>query len=176
MFSLIPDKFKIIAMEFLVVILFTASAGIYGYVKGSAAAEAELQKYRANAEKQISDLKSKNIELSNNIQVKYVDRVNTIHDMQVVYRDKLVNLGPGNNVSNGWVEIHDASAKLRAPDMNLANDKSSSGISDNAALSTIVGNYSTCHETREQLSSLQQWIRDNKAAIDAANKKSEKKR
>jgi hypothetical protein len=107
----------------------------------------------------------------------YVDRTNTIHDKEIVYRDRLVDLGEGqNNLSNGWVELHDAAAKLADPDAILASDKSPSGVMDNAALAVVLTNYRVAHENKQQLISLQKWITDNKAAIDAANLKAPKEK
>lgn len=172
MFGMIPFPVKIMAIIFIVL----GAAG-WGYMKGSAHAEIELANYQAKAEKQISELKTENAKISDNVTTEYVDRVNTIHDKEVIYRDKLVNLGEGtNNLSTGWVELHDAAAKLADPDAVLASDKSPSGVMDNAALAVVLTNYRVCHENKQQLISLQRWITDNKAAIDAANLKAPKEK
>ena len=170
MFGMIPFPVKILAILFIVL----GAAG-WGYMKGSAHAEIELANYQAKAEKQISDLKTENAKISDNVTTEYVDRVNTIHDKEVIYKDRLVTLGEGsNNLSNGWVELHDAAARLADPDAVLASDKSPSGIMDNAALAVVLSNYATCHENKQQLIGLQRWITDNKAAIEAANLKAPK--
>ena len=172
MFSLIPLPVKIMAIIFIVL----GAAG-WGYMKGSAHAEIELANYQAKAEKQISELKSENTKISDNVTTEFVDRVNTIHDKEVIYRDRLVNLGEGqNNLSTGWVELHDAAAKLADPDAVLASDKSPSGIMDNAALAVVLTNYRVCHENKQQLIGLQSWIAQNRAAIDAANLKAPKEK
>lgn len=172
MFGMIPFPVKILAIIFIVL----GAAG-WGYMKGSAHAEIELANYQAKAEKQISDLKTENARISDNVQIEYVDKVQTIYDKETVYKDRLVGLGEGkNNLSNGWVELHDAAAKLADPDAFLASDKSPSGIMDNAALSVVLTNYRVCHENKQQLISLQRWITDNKAAIDAANLKAPKEK
>lgn len=162
---MIPFPVKIMAIIFIVL----GAAG-WGYMKGSAHAEIELANYQAKAEKQISDLKTENAKISDNVTTEFVDRVNTIHDKEVIYRDRLVNLGEGtNDLSVGWIELHDAAAKLADPDAQLASDKSPSGIMDNSALAVVLTNYSVCHQNKQQLISLQRWITDNKAAIDKAN-------
>ena len=170
MFSIIPLPVKIMAIIFIVL----GAAG-WGYMKGSAHAEIELANYQAKAEKQISDLQTENAKISDNVTTQFVDRVNTVHDKEVIYKDRLVNLGEGtNNLSNGWVELHDAAAKLADPDAQLASDKSPSGIMDNAALAVVLSNYSRCHENKQQLIGLQTWITYNKKAIEAANLKAPK--
>ncbi len=172
MFSMIPFPVKIMAIIFIVL----GAAG-WGYMKGSAHAEVELANYQAKAEKQISDLKTENTRISDNVTTEYVDRVNTIHDKEIIYRDRLVELGEGkNNLSNGWVELHDAAAKLADPDAVLASDLSPSGVMDNAALAVVLTNYRVAHENKQQLISLQKWITDNRAAIDAANLKAPKEK
>jgi hypothetical protein len=45
---------------------------------------------------------------------------------------------------------------------------------DNAALAVVLTNYRVAHENKQQLISLQKWIRDNQAAIEAANLKAPK--
>ena len=170
MFGMIPFPVKALAFIFLVL----GAAG-WGYMKGSAHAEVELANYQAKAEKQISDLKTENAKISDNVTTEFVDRVNTIHDKETIYRDRLVDLGNGqNNLSNGWVELHDAAAKLADPDAILASDKSPSGVMDNAALAVVLTNYRVAHENKQQLISLQKWITDNRAAIEAAKLKAPK--
>lgn len=163
--GMIPLPIKLMAILFIVL----GAAG-WGYMKGSAHAEIELANYQAKAEKQISNLKTENVRISDNVTTEYVDRTNTIRDTEIIYRDRLVGLGEGqNNLSNGWVELHDAAAKLANPDALLASDKSPSGIMDNSALAVVLTNYSVCHQNKQQLISLQSWITQNRAAIDKAN-------
>jgi hypothetical protein len=172
MFKMIPFPVKIMAIIFIVL----GAAG-WGYMKGSAHAEVELANYQAKAEKQISDLKTENTKISDNATIKFVDRTNTIRDKEIIYKDRIVDLGKGqNNLSNGWVELHDAAAKLADPDAVLASDLSPSGVMDNAALAVVITNYRAAHENKQQLISLQNWIRDNQAAIEAANLKAPKEK
>lgn len=172
MFGMIPLPVKLMVIIFIVL----GAAG-WGYMKGSAHAEIELANYQAKAEKQISELKSENVRISDNVVTEYVDKVETIHQKETVYRDRLVNLGEGqNDLSNGWVELHDAAARLADPDAVLASDKSPSGVMDNAALAVVLSNYSSCHANKQHLISLQRWITDNQAAIEAANLKAPKEK
>lgn len=171
MFGMIPFPVKILAILFLVL----GAAG-WGYMKGSAHAEIELANYHAKAEKQISELEKKNTEISGHVVTEYVDRVNTIHDKEVIYKTATAKMEPQHDMSNGWVELHDAAARLANPDAILASDKSPSGIMDNSALAVVIGNYAVCHENKQQLISLQKWITDNKSAIDAANLKAPKEK
>lgn len=170
MFSLIPMPVKIMAIIFIVL----GAAG-YGYMKGSAHAEVELANYRAEAEKQISELKTENAKISDNVVTEFVDRTNTVREKEVIYREATSKLEPQHDLSNGWIYLHDAAARLVNPDMQLASDKSPSGVMDTAALSVVISNYSICKQNSEQLSALQRWVTENKAAIERSNAERAKK-
>lgn len=169
MFGMIPLPVKLFAIIFIVL----GAAG-WGYMKGSAHAEIELANYQAKAEKQISDLKTENARISDNVVTEYVDRTDTIREKEVIYRDVSSKMEPQFDLSNGWVHLHDTAAKLANPDMALASDKSPSGVMDNAALAVVISNYAICRQNAEQLTALQKWYNDNKAAIEAANAKKDK--
>lgn len=171
MFSLIPFPYKLLASAALIIGVF-----FYGYIKGSAHAETQLARYAAKANAKIAELEKKNSQISNQIQVEYVDRVNTIREKEYVYRDVAKNSVPSqHDMSNGWVYTHDASASSSNADPTRASDATSSGIKDNTALLTIISNYSTCLQNNQQLIGLQQWVNDSKAAIDKAAEEKNKK-
>ncbi len=79
-------------------------------------------------------------------------------------------------LSNGWVYTHDASAAGRNADATGSADATPSGVEANQALGTVVNNYSGCQETRQQLISLQNWVIDTKRNIDEQNAKNKKSR
>lgn len=167
MLSMIPFPYKLLAGLALILGVF-----FYGYMKGSAHAEAELARFSAKANAKIAELEKKNAEISNNVVTEYIDRVNVIREKEYVYRDLGKNNVPGQyNLSNGWVYTHDVSASASDADPARASDATSSGIKDNTALLTIISNYANCQANAEQLRQLQQWIIDNKAAIEEEAKK-----
>lgn len=140
-------------------------------MKGSAHAEVELANYKASAEQQISDLKTENIRISDNVVTEYIDRTNTIREKEVIYRQAAGGLEPQHDLSNGWIHLHDAAARLANPDMQLASDQSPSGVMDNTALAVVMSNYAVCKQNSDQLIALQRWITDNQAAVEAAKAK-----
>lgn len=171
MFSMIPLPYKLLAGAAIV-----AGVFVFGYIKGSAYAEAELARFSANANKQIVELEKKNAEISNKVVIQYVDRVNTIKEKEYVYRDIATKSVPAqHDMSNGWVYAHDISATAGNADPARASDASPSGIKDNQALLTIFGNYSICMQNSQQLIGLQQWVIDNKRAVDAMAEEKKKK-
>lgn len=170
MFGMIPLPYKLLAGAALILGVF-----VFGYMKGSAYAEAELQRFAAKNATLTADMEKKNSEISTQVVTQYVDRVNTIREKEYVYRDVAKTVVPSQSVlSNGWVFTHDISATGSNADATRSSDASPSGIKDNEALFTIIGNYSTCMQNAEQLRNLQQWINDNKQSIEELNKKAKK--
>lgn len=172
MFSLIPFPVKIGVLLFLVI----GAAG-WGYMKGANQAEVALANYKAEAEQQIRHLQDENIRISDNVQIKYVDRVNTIKEHEIVYKDVATNvLQPVNQVSNGFVELHDSSASHRLPDTNIVADSNASGVFDNTALGVVISNYAVCEQNKQQLIALQSWITQNQEAVNKVKAEAEKKK
>ncbi len=170
MFGMIPLPYKLLAIGAALVGVF-----VFGYMKGSAYAEAELARFSAEKSAQIAELERKNSEISTQVVTEYVDRTNVIKEKEYVYRDIAQNSVPSQHVmSNGWVYTHDVSARADNADPTRASDATPSGIADTTALVGIIGNYSRCQQNAEQLIALQKWITDNKAAIEELNKKAKK--
>jgi hypothetical protein len=169
MLGMIPFPVKIMAIAFLL-----AGAVGFGYMKGVAAGDRAMLEFKGNAERQISELKEQNTTISNEVTTEFVDRTNTIREKEVIYRDVASKMEPQYDMTNGWIHLHDAAARLVNPDMQLASDKSPSGIMDTSALTVVMSNYAVCKQNAEQLTSLQKWIRDNQAAVEAANAKNPK--
>jgi len=120
MFGMIPLPYKLLAGAALIIGVF-----FYGYMKGSAYAEAELQRFSAKASTQVAELEKKNAEISNNVVTEYVDRTNTIREKEYVYIDTAKNIVPSQSVmSNGWVFTHDASATGSDADATRSSDAS----------------------------------------------------
>ena len=170
MFGMIPLPYKLLAGAALILGVF-----VFGYMKGSAYADAELQRFAAKNATLTADMEKKNSEISTEVVTQYVDRTNTIKEKEYVYRDIVKESVPTQHVmSNGWVFTHDISATSSDADATRTSDASPSGITDTTALLAIIGNYSRCMQNSEQLVGLQQWINDNKQSIEELNKKAKK--
>jgi hypothetical protein len=169
---MIPLPYKLLAIG-------AALAGVFvfGYMKGSAYAEAELARFSAEKSEQVAELERKNSAISTQVVTEYVDRVNTIREKEYVYRDVVKDSVPTqHDMSNGWVYTHDLSATSGDADATRSSDASPSGIADTTALVGIITNYSRCQQNAEQLRQLQQWIIQNKEAVDKLNAEAEKKK
>jgi hypothetical protein len=170
MLGMIPLPYKLLAGAALMAGIF-----VFGYMKGSAYAEAELARFSAQKSEQIAELERKNSAISTEVVTEYVDRTNTIREKEYVYLDAAKNTVPSQHVmSNGWVYTHDISATSGNADATRSSDASPSGIADTTALVGIITNYSRCQQNAEQLRQLQQWIIQNKEAVDAMAKEKKK--
>jgi glutamate synthase domain-containing protein 3 len=170
MLGMIPLPYKLLAIGAALVGVF-----VFGYMKGSAYAEAELARFSAQKSEQVAELERKNSAISTQVVTEYVDRTNTIREKEYVYLDAAKNSVPSqHDMSNGWVYTHDISATSGDADSTKASDASPSGITDTTALVGIITNYSRCQQNAEQLRQLQQWIIQNKEAVDAMAKEKKK--
>ena len=171
MLSMIPLPYKLLAIGALLIGVF-----FYGYMKGSAYAEAELARFAAKASEQVAELEKKNAEISNDVVTEYVDRTNTIREKEYVYLDAAKDVVPNQSVmSNGWVFTHDISASAGDADASRSSDASPSAVKDTDALIGIIRNYAICQSNSVQLVELQRWISENKMAVDAMAKDNKKK-
>ena len=171
MLRMIPLPYKLLAIAAAFIGVF-----LYGYMKGSAYAEVELQRFAAKASAQVAELEKKNSEISNKVVTEYVDRTNTIREKEYVYVDAAKDSVPSQSVmSNGWVFTHDISASASDADATRSSDASPSGIKDTDALVGIIRNYAICQSNAVQLTELQRWINENKEAVDAMAKEKKKK-
>lgn len=135
-------------------------SGVYkiGYEAGKIETAESMQK-------QVEYWKEQSGKVTEKIVIEYVDRVKEV----VKWRTKnveIIKIVPsGCELSAGWVSVHDSSAEGRDADATRAADDTSSGIKDTEALGTIVENYASCHENREQVIALQSWIREQQQLV-----------
>lgn len=170
MLAMIPLPYKLLAVGALLIGVF-----FYGYMKGSAYAEAELARFAAKASEQVAELERKNSEISNRVVTEFVDRTNTIREKEYVYIDAAKDIVPNQFVmSNGWVFTHDISASAGDADPARSSDASPSAVKDTDALIGIIRNYAICQSNSVQLVELQRWISENKDAVEAMAKEKKK--
>jgi len=127
-----------------------------------AVAEAERQELRAAHAEEVARLEK----LKRRVEIRYMDRVRVVKEKgeeTVKYVEKLVTKEDDSkcDISSGFVELHDSAAENRLP--NPGASGSADGTTTGVALSevgrVIVTNYNVCHQIREQLKSLQEWVR-----------------
>ena len=170
MLGMIPLPYKLLAGAALMAGIF-----VFGYMKGSAYAEAELARFSAQKSEQIAELERKNSAISTEVVTEYVDRTNTIREKEYVYIDAAKDTVPNQSVmSNGWVFTHDISASAGDANAARSSDASPSAVKDTDALIGIIRNYAICQSNSVQLVELQRWISENKMAVDAMAKEKKK--
>jgi hypothetical protein len=172
MFNLIPFPIKL-----LVIITALGGALGFGYMKGLEQSKLAIAQFESKANEQIADLEKKNSEISNTVVTEYVDKVKKIKEKEYVYVDAAEKYVPSqSDLSNGWVFTHDIGATGGDADSTRSSEAGSSGIKDNQALTTILGNYSVCTQNAQQLIWLQSWIEHNKKEIEESNTKNKPKK
>jgi hypothetical protein len=178
--SLIPPQYKLAAyIVAAVVIVGTLFGG--GYKTGHTFASnhytaiiAKMEVDAAKLEVEKAELQTKlTAEIANvkeRIVTKYVDRVKVITRKEYIYREQATNNVPDRTeLSNGWVSLHNDAATGRDADSARSSDATGSGIAANQALATITDNYAICHANAEQLTSLQQYVREVQQIVAEAN-------
>ena len=58
-----------------------------------------------------------------------------------------------------WVRIYDSAAGMYKGDTATGSDAATARITDIEVLENVTGNYGTCHEIRQELIALQEWVR-----------------
>lgn len=112
--------------------------------------------------------------ISERVVTQYVDRVRVVHDTTVKIQREIPAYVPPIvdarfAVPLGFVRVHDGAARGVPLGPPSPSDAASSGLAFSAVADTVAGNYGLCHETVEQLTALQQWVRDTAAAADEVN-------
>jgi len=108
------------------------------------------------------------------IVTEYVDRVQVIEKRgQTIIKEVPVYVSEAADracsVPVGFVRLHDATAAgLPAPGSAGAADEAPSGVALSAVTGTVAGNYTSCHANAEQLSKLQEYLREHQAITEGA--------
>lgn len=185
--SLIPPQYKLAAYIVAAVLIVGALFG-GGYKTGHTFASnhytAIISKMEADAAKleaEKADLRTKlAAEVANvkeRVITKYVDRVKVITRKEYIYREQANNNVPDRTeLSNGWVSLHDDAATGRDADSTRSSDATGSGVAANQALARVTENYAACHANAEQLTALQEYVREVQRVVAEANELLQKKK
>ena len=165
-FNLIPWYYKAGAIILLIIGVFA-----FGYSKGEQHTQAKFDAYKKAQAEQVYDFEKINKIQVDALITKYVDRIQTIKEKEIVYVDAAKNKVPDNFVlSNGFVSLHDAAATNEDRTTDYSN-ATPSGIKANEGLATIVSNYSICYQNKAHLESLQEFINNYNESVDKVNTK-----
>jgi len=133
------------------------------FLCGGLANEASWQLKVAKTNAEIAELKAKSEKVSTKVVTKYIDRIQVVKEKgnEIV---KYVNKESDAKceLPNSFVVLHDAAAKNELPDPTRASNAGASEVKLSGATTTIIQNYGTCWEIREQLKALQEWVTEQK--------------
>lgn len=185
--SLIPPQYKLVAYIVAAVLVVGILFG-GGYKTGHTFATNHYTAIIAQMEADAATLRAEKAELQvkltaeianvkERVVTKYVDRVKTIVKKEYIYREQANNNVPDRTeLSNGWVYLHDSAARNSDADSTRSSDGTGSGVKANQALAVITDNYAICHANAEQLTALQEYVREVEKIVAHANEILNKKK
>ena len=161
MTKLLPPWVMWLALAVLV-----AAATGWGWVKGAASVQAEWDAERAAQTMTILRVQVKQAEVTERVVTQYVDRVRVVREQaDTIIREVPVyvpqSCDADGRLPAGWRVLHDAAAVGGAAD--AATIDHAQPVAPDTAATTVSRNYGTCRETAEQLTALQQWVREQAA-------------
>lgn len=149
------------------VLFFTFYGGKYSEESKHKIAEAELNT-------KIAILEGKQAAVTHDVEIKYVDRVKTVEKIKVEYKDVYVDRFITQEadakciINNGFVRLHDSSAKGELPGTPERTDEDPSIFKLSDVSKTVTDNNLTFNQVRTQLIGLQDWINKQKTLADTA--------
>ena len=148
--------------------LVAAAAG-WGYVKGARSVQADWAAATAEQSSVVARVQVAQAQVTERVVTQYVDRVRTVREAgETIVKEVPVYVpaqcDADGRLPAGWRVLHDAAASGQPADAARAAD--AQPVAPDAAAETVARNYLTCRETAEQLTALQQWVREQGRAGD----------
>ena len=158
---ILPPWAKWVALAALV-----AAADGWGYVRGASSVQAAWSEERINQSVAVVRIQARQAQINERVVTQYVDRVRTVREAgETIVREVPVYVpaqcDADGRLPAGWRVLHDAAASGQPADAARAAD--AQPVAPDAAAETVARNYLTCRETAEQLTALQQWVREQAA-------------
>jgi hypothetical protein len=138
------------------------AAGIF--ISGGIWTQREFLKEIQKAKEEIARIEKESAEASVKIEKVYVEKLKVIKEKGDVIIQKVPEYISKDSdakcdVPNGFVVLHNSAVKNEVPDTTREFNEESSGVELSTVAKTVAGNYTTCNEVREQLKSLQDWVK-----------------
>jgi hypothetical protein len=169
-FKALSWKVKLgIAAGLLVLLTIThGSAYLIGLNKGKAISATAIAQYETKIAHLQGEINKGQGNINGSVQIKYVDRTNTIHEIEYRNRDVIKNnvTNRDETVSCGWIYAHNQSALGKPIDPALAADSKPCNVNDVAVLTTVAANYNAAHLKDAKIEGLQEWITRTKQMYD----------
>ena len=184
--NLIPPQYKLLAYVVIGLLLVSVLFGS-GYKTGHTFAKNHYTSIISKMEADAATLRAEQAELrvklaaevaniKERIVTKYVDKVRVIKEKEYVYVEQANNTVPDRvELSNGWVSLHDDAVAGRDADPTRNADATGSGVAANQALAVVAQNYAACNANAEQLTALQEYVREVQRVVQETNDKLNKR-
>lgn len=164
--ELIPWPYRLLAMA-----AFAAALAGFGWVKGACHVQAEWDAATGKQSLQVAVIQKRRAETTVQVVTRYVDRAKVVRETGDTIINEVPVYVPAEAdaacvLSRGFVRLHDAAAAGRLPQAAGAADALPAGIALSTVAGTVADNYERCHENAEQLTALQEWIREMEKAAE----------
>jgi len=125
-------------------------------------AQSDAAHARAERDQALASASSEKI--TTKVVTQYVDRVQVVREVGATITKEVpvyvtAKADAACPVPVGFVRLHDAAAQGHVPEPTAGDpDAPAPGLALSTVADTVAGNYSSCHETAEQLIGLQAWV------------------
>ena len=165
----LPDilsKYKIAICAIGIIILL-----FFVFYSGKQSSEVKSQIEIVKKDLQISQLTTKAAEVTIQVVTKYVDKVRVVEKIKTEYVNVEKVITPDidrkyGNVPYGLVRLFNSAAIARIPDTPSPFDATPSTVGLTALTANVTSNYLICKDTENQLTSLQEWVKEQQALIN----------
>lgn len=160
----------------LAILLAVLAIGGYVYVQEGRVSAAETA--ASAAKDQVRTLTAERDQARSSVRVvtRYVDRIQVVREVGTTITKEIpvyvtAEADAACAIPAGFVRVHDAAAQ-NVPLAGTAGDPDApaEGVALSDVAETVATNYTTCHETAEQVTGLQDYLTTLRAAIEAFNK------
>lgn len=129
------------------------------YAAGQANVQGKWDQAVARGQKELARLRAEAGKVTVRTEVQYIDRIKVIREKgDAIVREVPVFVPAGPVLPGGFRLLHDAAA-ANGPVPDPAGIATAAPVPAQTAAATVAGNYGTCHETAQRLTSLQAWVR-----------------
>lgn len=138
------------------------AAGIF--ISGGIWTQREFLEAVERQKQEIARLEKASADVSSKVEKIYIERTKIIKEKGDVIVQKIPEYISKDadakcDVPNGFVVLHNSAVKNEIPSTTREFNEKSSGVELSTVGKTVVENYTSCTETREQLRSLQDWVK-----------------
>ncbi len=135
------------------------------FISGGIWTQREFLEAVEKQKEEIARLEKASADVSSKVEKIYIERTKVIKEKGDVIVEKIPeyiskDANAKCDVPNGFVVLHNSAVKNEVPNTTREFNEKSSGVELSTVGKTVVENYTSCNETREQLRSLQDWIKE----------------